>query len=224
MVDKCNKTVGCLFKISVSFAICGSMQMAKAQNNATLYGIVDDSIIYQSSQTTLGSTSGGRSNIKMGSGSWAGSRFGLRGSEDLGGGNKANYQLESGFNLNSGAQQYQGALFGRQAWVGISNDRFGALTLGRQYTPYYFMMAPFSPTNFLTGFGAHPGDLDALDTDFRANNSIVFTSPSIYGLTASGSYSLGGVPGSTAKGSTWSAALQYMTRSLRCCCRISENQ
>jgi len=56
-----------------------------AQNSVTLYGIVDDSISYQSSQTSLGSNKGGRSNIKMLSGIWAGSRFGLKGSEDLGG-------------------------------------------------------------------------------------------------------------------------------------------
>src|SRR5471030_57844 len=57
---------------------------AHAQNSVTLYGIVDNSLTYQSSQTTLGSTKGGSSNIKMSSGVWAGSRFGLKGAEDLG--------------------------------------------------------------------------------------------------------------------------------------------
>jgi len=66
-----------------------------AQNSVTLYGIVDDSISYQSSQTSLGSNKGGRSNIKMLSGIWAGSRFGLKGSEDLGGGTKAIYRGNS---------------------------------------------------------------------------------------------------------------------------------
>lgn len=51
---------------------------AFAQSSVTLFGIVDDSIVYQSSQTSLGSTSGGRSNVKMASGIWAGSRFGYR--------------------------------------------------------------------------------------------------------------------------------------------------
>lgn len=92
---------------------------AFAQNSVTLYGIVDDSIVYQSSQTLLGSTSGGRSNIKTASGIWAGNRFGLKGTEDLGGGTKAIFQLESGFNINNGAQQYTNAMFGRQAWVGL---------------------------------------------------------------------------------------------------------
>ena len=77
---------------------------AHAQSSVTLYGIVDTGIGYQSSQTSLGSTSGGRSAIKMVNGIWAGSRFGLKGSEDLGGGTKAIFQLEEGFNSATGAQ------------------------------------------------------------------------------------------------------------------------
>ena len=183
---------------------------AFAQSSVTLYGIVDDSITYQSSQTNLAKTQPGRSNIKMSSGIWAGSRFGLKGAEDLGGGNKAIFQLESGFNINSGAQQYTNAMFGRQAWVGLTNPGYGTLTLGRQYTSYYTLMSPYSPTNWLTGFfGAHPGDVDSLDTVYRANNSVVYTSPKLYGVTVSGSYSFAGVPDSVYQGSTWSAAIQY---------------
>jgi predicted porin len=183
---------------------------AFAQSSVTLYGILDDSLVYQSSQTTLGSTSGGRSNVKLASGIWAGSRFGLKGAEDLGGGNKAIFQLESGFNINNGAQQYTNAMFGRQAWVGVTNPGYGTLTVGRQHTSYYTLMSPYSPTNWLTGyFGAHPGDVDGLDTIYRANNSIVYTSPKLYGVTISGSYSLAGVPDSVYQGSTWSAAIQY---------------
>ncbi|WP_250513200.1 porin, partial [Caballeronia sp. INDeC2] len=183
---------------------------AFAQSSVTLYGIVDDSIVYQSSQTNLAKTNPGRSNVKMASGIWAGSRFGLKGAEDLGGGNKAIFQLESGFDINSGQQQFTNAMFGRQAWVGLTNPGYGTVTLGRQYTSYYTLLSPYSPTNWLTGyFGAHPGDLDGLDTIYRANNSVVYTSPKFYGLTVSGSYSFAGVPDSVYQGSTWSAAIQY---------------
>jgi len=182
-----------------------------AQSSVTLYGILDDVLVYQSSQTTPGSTSGGRSNIKLASGLWAGSRFGFKGNENLGGGTQAIFQLESGFNLNNGAQQYTNALFGRQAWVGVTNASYGTFTAGRQYTSYYTLLAPYSPTNWLTGyFGAHPGDLDSLDTVYRANNSLVYTSPKLYGFTFSGSYALGGVAGSLNQGSTWSGAIQYI--------------
>ena len=170
---------------------------ALAQSSVTLYGIVDDSIAYQSSQTSLGSTSGGRSNVKMASGIWAGSRFGLKGAEDLGGGTKAIFQLESGFNM----QHRRAAIHQRDvrpAGMGrLTNPTYGTLTAGRQYTSYYTLLSPYSPTTWLTGyFGAHPGDLDALDTIYRANNSLVYTSPKLYGLTVSGSYSFAGVPGS----------------------------
>ncbi len=88
-------------------------QPRRSQSSATLYGIVDDSIVYQSSSTSRGSTSSGRSNVKTASGIWAGSRFGLKGAEDLGGGNKAIFQLESGFDINSDGQQFTNAMFGR---------------------------------------------------------------------------------------------------------------
>ncbi|MDR5854590.1 porin [Caballeronia sp. LZ062] len=183
---------------------------AFAQSSVTLYGIVDDSIVYQNSQTNLGRSAQGRSNVKTASGIWAGSRFGLKGAEDLGGGNKAIFQLESGFDINNGNQQFTNAMFARQAWVGLTNANYGTLTVGRQYTSYYTLLSPYSPTNWLTGyFGAHPGDIDNMDTIYRANNSVVYTSPKLYGFTVSGSYSFAGVPGSAYQGSAWSAAVQY---------------
>lgn len=183
---------------------------AFAQNSVTLYGIVDTGLSYQSSQTSVGSTTGGRSAIKVSNGTWAGSRFGLKGSEDLGGGTKAIFQLEEGFNSATGAQAVSGLAFNRQAWVGVSNPAYGSLTAGRQYTSYYTLLSPWSPTTWLTGaYGAHPGDIDSLDTSYRANNSLVYTSPTLYGFTVSGSYALGGVAGSFNSGSTWSTAVQY---------------
>jgi predicted porin len=184
---------------------------AHAQSSVTLYGIVDTGIGYQSSQAALGSNSGGRSVVKMVNGIWAGSRFGLKGGEDLGGGTKAIFQLEQGFNSATGAQGVTGLAFNRQAWVGVTNTAYGTFTAGRQYTSYYTLLSPYSPTTWLTGaYGAHPGDIDSLDTLYRANNSLVYTSPNLYGLTVSGSYSLGGQAGSTNAGSTWSAAVQYL--------------
>ncbi|WP_031358807.1 porin [Caballeronia sordidicola] len=184
---------------------------AFAQSSVTLYGIVDTALVYANNQGSLGSTSGGHPVTKLASGIWAGDRFGLKGTEDLGGGTKAIFQLESGFNLDNGAQQYTNAEFGRQAYVGITNAHYGTFTAGRQYSSYYALLSPYSPTTWLTGyFGAHPGDIDSLDTDFRENNSLVYTSPTIYGLTMSGSYSVGGVAGSFNAGSTWSVALQYI--------------
>ncbi|RZF27033.1 porin [Paraburkholderia sp. UYCP14C] len=193
---------------------------AHAQSSVTLYGIVDTGLGWQNSSTTLSPTSGaasarpspaGNSVVKMINGIWAGSRFGLKGSEDLGGGTKAIFQLEEGFNSATGAQSVSGLMFNRQAWVGMTNAQFGTFTAGRQYTSYYTLLSPYSPTTWLTGaYGAHPGDIDSLDTVYRVNNSLVYTSPSFGGLTVSGSYALGGTPGATGAGQTWSVAAQYL--------------
>jgi predicted porin len=185
---------------------------AFAQSSVTLYGIIDTGIGYLSSQApSTGATKGGHSVFKMIEGVWGGERFGLKGSEDLGGGTKAIFQLEQGFNADTGAESKSGLMFSRAAWVGLSNSTYGAFTAGRQYTPYYNMVAQYGPTPWLTGaFGTHPGDLDALDTDYRVNNSLMYTSPSFGGLKVSGMYAFGGVPGSTNLGSTWSVGAQYL--------------
>ncbi|MGF6963204.1 putative porin [Paraburkholderia sp. WC7.3g] len=189
---------------------------AHAQSSVTLYGIVDTGLGWQNSSASLTTaakpqTVPGASQVKMINGIWAGSRFGLKGSEDLGGGTKTIFQLEEGFNSATGAQSVSGLAFNRQAWVGLTNAQFGTLTAGRGYTSYYTLLSPYSPTTWLTGaYGAHPGDIDSLDTTFRVNNQLVYTSPSFAGLTVSGSYALGGNPGSFAAGQTWSVAAQYL--------------
>lgn len=193
-----------------SFVFGGVCIGAHAQSSVTLYGVIDNGLAYQNSATSLGSTSGGHSLVKMTAGVWAGSRFGFTGSEDLGGGTRAIFTLEAGINSTNGTSQFAGGMFTRQSWVGMTNDRFGTLTAGRQYTAYYNMLAPWSPTTWLTGyFGAHPGDIDSLDNIYRANNSLVYQSPALGGFTFSASYAFGGVPGSVDAGSTWSAGLQY---------------
>ncbi|MGV2290323.1 porin [Trinickia sp. YCB016] len=183
---------------------------AFAQSTVTLYGVVDNGIGYQSNASTLGSTSGGKSAVKMVSGVWLGDRIGFKGSEDLGGGTKAIFQLEEGFSGATGAMSVSNLMFSRQAYVGVTNPTYGTFTAGRQYASYYQFLTAYSPTTWLTGFyGAHPGDVDGLDSIYRANNTLEYTSPNYYGFSASGSYSLGGVAGSVNAGSTWSVALQY---------------
>src|SRR5581483_8294391 len=85
---------------SIAVGVCSS---AAAQSSVILYGVVDTGLSYQSSQTALGSTSGGRSAVKMSNGVYNGSRFGFKGAEDLGGGTKAIFTLEEGFNSATGA-------------------------------------------------------------------------------------------------------------------------
>ncbi|WP_430982005.1 porin [Burkholderia stabilis] len=186
-------------------------QATFAQSSVTLYGLVDNGLAYVSNQSSVGSTSGGKSAVKFNTGAWAGSRFGLMGSEDLGGNTKVIFRLESGFNTANGNQQFANAEFGREASLGVTNPAFGTFKLGRMNTAYYTMLSPYSPTNYLTGFtGAHPGDIDSLDTGYRANNTFLYQTPTWNGLTAAASYSMGGVAGSFNSGSTIAAGVQYL--------------
>ncbi|MBV8624562.1 MAG: porin [Herbaspirillum sp.] len=174
-----------------------------AQSSVTLYGTVDLALAYSSNQ-------GGASNTYINSGALAASKIGLTGSEDLGGGNSALFKLENGFNADTGAQSTAGVLFNRQSYVGLSSKDYGQVTVGRQYTPYFQYVGALGPTNVLTGAtGAHPGDVDALDTTLRMNNSITYTLPSLGGLQAGLQYGMGEQAGSVASGSSVSAALRY---------------
>ncbi|MCG0578681.1 porin [Burkholderia cenocepacia] len=110
--------------------------LAYGQSSVTLYGIVDTGVSYYNHATAHG-------------GSWVGmpvltgelpSRFGFRGREDLGGGYHAFFVLESGFQPGTGALNYGGRLFGRQANVGVGSDD-GALTLGRQMNMTTYALA-----------------------------------------------------------------------------------
>lgn len=192
-----------------TIAIVGATLVAgpvMAQSSVTLYGIVDDAVLYQSSSAALGSNAGGKSNVQLSSGFWAGSRFGFKGTEDLGGGVRTLFQLENGFSTNSGAALQGGLEFGRIASVGISSGKYGTLTAGRQYSPYLTLLSPYAQGKWMT---IHPGDIDAFDYTFHTNNSLVYISPKVLGFTVGGSYAIAGIPGSINRGSTWSAAIQY---------------
>lgn len=97
-----------------------------AQSSVTLYGIIDVGLVFNNN-------AGGQKQYFMSSGNIQGSRWGLRGTEDLGGGLSALFVLENGFSVNNGRLAQGGDEFGRQAYVGLSSTSIGTLTLGRQY-------------------------------------------------------------------------------------------
>lgn len=197
------KTDGNLNKALLAAGLTLAAGSAFAQSSVTLYGVVDDAITYVNNQK-------GSSNVYLRQGNLYASKFGLHGVEDLGGGTSAIFDLQNGFDPNSGALASSGVLFNRQAYVGLQNNHYGTLTAGRQYTPYYTFVGPLTGSNWLTGAtGAHPGDIDGLDTTIRINNALIYTTPSWDGIQASGMYALGGIAGSTGKGETISAGIKY---------------
>ncbi|TKC86228.1 porin [Trinickia terrae] len=171
--------------VSASFAVA-----AHAQSSVTLYGVLDAGITYQSNVNAgTAASPNGKSLWRMGSGIDQ-SRWGLRGSEDLGGGLKAIFNLESGFNIGNGDLANNGGMFNRQAFVGLSSG-YGTVTLGRQYDSLQDYLAPLTATGTWGGtYFAHPGNFDGLNTNggFSVNNSIKFASANYAGFTFGGTY------------------------------------
>jgi GBP family porin len=177
---------------------------AHAQSSVTLYGLIDAGITYTNNQ-------GGHSNWQETSGSVNGSRWGLRGSEDLGGGLKAIFTLENGFNIANGNLGQNSREFGRQAFVGLASDQFGAVTLGRQYDSAVDYLGPLALTG--TQYGgtqfAHPFDNDNLDNSFRVNNSIKFQSANYSGFKFGGLYGFSNDAGEFSNNRAYSVGASY---------------
>ena len=196
-------------KTFLALAALGTFtSVAQAQSSVTLYGIVDEGLNAVSNvQTAPGQ--GGRQYALV-SGVMQGSRWGLKGAEDLGGGLQAVFTLENGFDLNTGAFGQGGAEFGRQAYVGLSSAQYGSLTLGRQYDAVVDLVGPLNAGDqWEGGYAAHPGDLDNFNNSVRVNNAIKYTSVNYGGLTFEGLYGLGGKAGSFSQNQVYSFGMGY---------------
>lgn len=172
-------------KTLIALAVLATSGAAMAQSTFTLYGIADASIEH---------IKGNGSINRLTSGGLNGSRFGLRGSEDLGGGLKGVFQIENGFNIDNGTLAQGGRLFGRQAYLGLEGS-FGTVRLGRQYssignvadmvgTKGYDVLAV---TKTLSG-GNNGG---ALTDVYRVDNAATYRTPSMAGFTAEAQHSRG---------------------------------
>jgi predicted porin len=185
-------------KSLVALAVLAASGAAMAQSSVTLYGILDTFV--GSNSVDKGDGKGSVSTTHLGSGAVNGSRWGMKGSEDLGGGLKANFDLQSGFNIDTGSSAQGGLLFGRGAWVGLSGG-FGAVRLGRTALPYYdaegaqdavFNSALSAEANVFRSTTANPGVGYYAKTGVtvRSDNTIRYDLPSMNGFGAAVSYSL----------------------------------
>ncbi|MGT2455165.1 porin [Cupriavidus basilensis] len=145
--------------------------------SVTLYGVADMNIEFANHVGAVptaanGFNSGPGQNVtRLDSGGLSGSRWGLRGVEDLGSGLKAVFVLESGFNLDSGTSQQSGRLFGRQAFVGVQSE-YGQISAGRQYTSMFEALANFAPAAYATQY--EPVVVMA-GANFREDNTIKYS-------------------------------------------------
>ena len=138
--------------------VTGFAGVAHAESSVTLYGLVDAGYGYQGVETKhRGAYTNGKvtkRDFGVHSGVMNGSRWGLKGSEDLGNGTSAIFVLESGFDVNNGRSLQDGRLFGRQAYVGLTGDSWGTFTIGRQYNAGDTFVAPIDPFGTGGGFAA----------------------------------------------------------------------
>ena len=205
-------------KSLIAFAALAVVGAASAQSSVTVYGRMDAGVVRDSGGPgTVGS------NTRIDSGVAGGTRLGFRGVEDLGGGLKANFLAETGFcgdsNSNrsansvdqgsSGASNTQfctggNAFMGREARVGLSGG-FGAIDLGRIYTPAFIVLTTVDPfgtgtagqiVNLFDSAGGYaaPG---VNSGNPRMNNTFRYSTPSLSGFGASIAYGLGEVAGNT---------------------------
>ncbi|MFZ6773475.1 porin [Undibacterium sp. SXout7W] len=125
--------------VSVASLLCLA-SAAQAQSNVTIYGLLDANITYNNN-----ADANKGNQFKLNSGGMNTSRFGFRGTEDLGNGLKAIMQLEGGILLDTGASD--GDIFGRQANVGLQGD-FGRVVAGRSYSTTYDFILPYDPMGY----------------------------------------------------------------------------
>ena len=154
--------------------------------NVQLYGLVDTSIRFSTNENAAGDNK-----IQMSDGALTGSRWGLRGTEDLGSNLKAWYILESGFAPDAGTSLQGGRLFGRMAVVGLDGE-FGKLALGRQYALLHEMVSSYDAMGIanlaIVGYQANY-------TGLRYDNTIKYIK-SFGGLQLAAAYTFGETPGS----------------------------
>jgi GBP family porin len=108
-------------KTLLALAAIAASSAALAQSSVTLYGVIDASVE---------SVKGDKSVTRVSSDNLSTSRFGLKGTEDIGGGLKANFVLESGLKSDTGAADTT-RFFNRAAWVGLNSSTLGEVRLGR---------------------------------------------------------------------------------------------
>jgi predicted porin len=198
-------------------AVLGAFNLAAhAEPTVSLYGIVDVAVRRDSDLAARVAEVGGMVNT---------SRWGFRGSEDLGGGLNANFRLEGGINPDTGAQNEAASLFDRRATVGLSG-KWGKLDVGRdmtfgwEFTPVYDPLGGALATPTPTSHSSGKASLLVNGFMFVTNNpyndaklrdnNVKYEYTADNGLLVGLDYSFGETAGDTSKKSGRQAALGYM--------------
>jgi predicted porin len=215
-------------KLSSAAALVVFATAAHAQSSVTLYGVLDSGLLYQS--TSAASFQPHAANLghvyQLKDGGIYASYWGLKGSEDIGGGYKINFKLQGSFNTTNGKFGLSDtpgttAMFNQYATVGASGP-FGSIDAGRQIIPMIYAMAETDVRgaqyfgSILTAWlgvnqaAGWPGtSTNAPIGALYDSNALVYNSPKFYGASLALEYAPGGVPGQFQGGTRESAVLKY---------------
>jgi predicted porin len=194
-----------LRSIPLAVALVGSfgLQQAAQAQAVTVYGAIGLDVIYATGVAKTGGGSGTRLGID--DNAIVNSRVGIKGGEDLGGGLKAEFDLESSLAPDTGkAGNSAGTFWNRNAFVGLSSG-MGTLRIGHQWNPAddymcgYFVCGFYAPFQF--------SEFYALSDYY--DNTIKYSSPKIGGFEGGVSYTLGEQPGKNSAGQKFQAAVNY---------------
>lgn len=191
-------------------------QAAWSQSSVTLYGRLGEDINYTHFSGAGKNPSQNGTTVDSDASFW-----GMRMRENLGGGTSVFAKMENGFNLNNGSLFKNGYMFNRQAYIGLQNNTYGSIFLGRQYAPEFFTsihVDPFgrlSNGSMLSLFQAIPGG-SSRGFVTGISNSIQYWTPMIMGFRGKLMYALsnGGTAASSTIGEAEGASLVYRNRSL----------
>ena len=166
-------------KSLIALAVLAASGAAFAQSSVTLYGIADvwfGSVKAGDTRTTV-----------LNSGGVSGSRYGFKGTEDLGGGLKANFLLENGFQIDTGAAT-AGQAFSRQSYVGFSGG-FGEVRMGKTWTPYDDITGA-SNAAFDSALAPNAGIWKSGGYNANPSNGFYYATPAMGGFSGALSHSL----------------------------------
>ena len=180
-------------KTLAALAVLGAFAGTAAAADVNLYGVVDTGLAYTYKNTEFAAldadrTNGGESRFGMQSGYNSGSRFGLKGTEDLGNGLRIGFKLENGFSSDDGNFKYENRLFGREASLSLMSE-FGTFSFGRMggvassagtYDVVYAIA---------DSFDGGDNDVFGMHSSSRYDNMVTYQSPKFAGVQATAQYS-----------------------------------
>ncbi len=185
-------------KTLLALAVLGTFSgVVSAQSSVTIYGLIDVGVS-RGNAGTAGNSNGGNAN---GLKAWSvnqssGSRLGLRGSEDLGNGVSAQFQIEHRFRADTGEQGSKDSFWNGRSYVQLSSEMAGRVYLGRDYSPIYYIADksdPFAGSGVgqfgSAAWGNKTKDKggyltsDPTGAGTRTSNTVGYKSPSWGGLT-----------------------------------------